>query len=289
MPRSSSLFVIAALAGEAIANPGEQRPVDVVMPAPPTYEAGGVTVDERLGAQLPLDAAFRAVGHGMQGVAVTLGELVPASDPTPVIITFNYSDCPQLCSLQLNGLTASMPQVGELSVGAQYRILTISLNPNETVEKLTRMRDRYLERLPAADRERASRGWTFVMAATPGDTTAIARVADTVGFRYKYIADRAEWAHPSAYVFTSNTGKVVRYVYGFEIEPATLRESVVRAGLAEPTSAAGFLHVCYFFDPDSKDHSRAGMLALRIGAASFIALFAGLGTMLLIRRNRRSS
>ena len=30
-----------------------------VQPPPPTYKANGVTVEEKLGAQLPLDAKFR--------------------------------------------------------------------------------------------------------------------------------------------------------------------------------------------------------------------------------------
>lgn len=258
------------------------------MPPPATYEATGVTVDEQLGNQLPRDATFRAVGEGRAGAVVSLGELLPADDPTPVIITFNYSDCPLLCSMQLNGLTATMPKLDDLRPGAQYRVLTISLNPDETIDKLSRMRARYLERLPEPMRARAARGWTFLTAALPGDPGQIARVADAVGFRYRYLPDRAEWAHPAAYIFTSRTGVVTRYVYGFEIDPDALRQSVVKAGLAEPAAAAGFLHTCYYFDPDSKDYSRAGMLAMRIGAASFVALLAGLGALLLIRKHRRS-
>lgn len=281
------LAIVSAIAAAANADspPPDNRPEgaggdragelgETIMPPPPTYEATGVTVEEHLGARLPLDASFRT----SDGKLVTLGEVL--SGETPIILTFNYSDCPLLCSMQLNGLTSAMPLVEELRAGIQYRIVTISLNPDEQLPKLAAMKRRYLERLPASQRDHAARGWTFLV----GDEQAIRGVADVVGFKYRYIADRAEWAHPAAFVFASNRGVVTRYAHGFELPPDTLRESIMRAGLSEPSTAAGFMHLCYFYDPDAKDHSRAGVLALRLGAAGFLVLLAGLGTIFLIRR-----
>src|SRR5262249_18069191 len=159
----------------------------------------------------------------------------------------NYADCPMLCSLQLNGLTAALPVVAEAGpspvgaaspsdvafrVGAQFRIVTISLEPNEPLERLGRMRDRYLARLPAAQRAAAPRGWTFLAAETPGDGAAIRRVADAVGFTYVYVTERGEWAHPAALIFLSAAGAVTRYVHGIEFAPEVLRESIFKAGLA---------------------------------------------------------
>jgi hypothetical protein len=59
---------------------------DFVPPTHPMYKANGVTVDEKLGAQVPLDAAFRT----QDGKRVTLGEVLQGEVPT--ILTFNYSD-----------------------------------------------------------------------------------------------------------------------------------------------------------------------------------------------------
>ena len=269
-------------------------PDDDIPAPPPTFQAGGVTVDERVGGRIPLDAAFRT----QDGTKTTLRELFRGG--LPVVLTFNYSDCPMLCSVQLNGFTAALPRVGErgpspdptrgdtqFRVGAQFRIVTIDLEPSETLDKVRAMRERYLARLPEDQRDLARTGWTFLVAATPGDDAAIRRVADAVGFRYTYIADRAEWAHPAALILLSASGVVTRYVYGIEYEPAMLRASIYKAGLAEPAAAVGFLLRCYHFDPDANSHARAGVLAMRLGAAGFLlVLVIALGVLHLARRKR---
>ncbi|MBA3817623.1 MAG: SCO family protein [Deltaproteobacteria bacterium] len=273
-------------------------PTDEILAPRPTYEANGVTVNEQLGARVPLDARFRT----QDGAVTTLGELLQGELPT--ILTFNYSDCPMLCSLQLNGLTAALPAVaapgpapagadqpGDMvfRIGAQFRIITIGLEPTETPERLAKTRERYLAKLgPMSDAQRASvrAGWTFLVAEKLGDAAAIRRVADSVGFAYVYIKDRAEWAHPAALILLSTTGVVTRYVYGIEFEPQVLRESIFKAGLAEPQSAVGFMNRCYHFDPAAKDHSRAGVMALRVAAAGFVVLFAGGFGFFLLRRRR---
>jgi protein SCO1/2 len=276
------------------AAPAPAAPDDEIEPPPPTYQANGVTVDEHVGAQVPLDARFRT----QDGAEVTLGQVLAGG--LPAILTFNYSDCPMLCSVQLNGLTAALPQVGAIApspepgkgdavfrVGAQFRIVTIDLEPGETLDKVRAMRERYLARLPEDQRSAARTGWTFLIAATPGDGAAIRRVADAVGFRYTYIADRAEWAHPAALILLSASGVVTRYVHGIEYDPAMLRESIYKAGLAEPSAAVGFLLRCYHFDPDAKSHARAGVTVLKVGAAGFaVLLFSALGIMHL-RRGKR--
>jgi protein SCO1 len=303
MPRSSHIAAIAIvlLASTAAADPGRAAPDDEIPPPPPTYKANSVTVEEHLGARVPLDARFRT----LDGAVTTLGDVLRGE--LPAILTFNYAECPMLCSLQLNGLTAALPAVGQsgpppagaqsggpsevnnvaFRVGAQFRIVTISLEPNEPLDRLARMRDRYLARLPEAQREAARRGWTFLAAETPGEAASIRRVADAVGFTYVYVAERGEWAHPAALIFLSAAGTVTRYVHGIEFDPAMLRESIFKAGLAEPATAVGFLNRCYHYDPAASDHSRIAVVALRLGAAGFVVLLlAGLGMMHLVRRSR---
>jgi protein SCO1 len=304
---SFGAFVLAAAgATGALAQPSEKpasgrsnEPSDEILAPPPTYQAAGVTVDERIGGQVPLDAKFRT----QDGTLVTLGDVLRGGLPT--ILTFNYSDCPMLCNLQLNGLTAALPAIGApgrlpdhaadraagspgdamLRVGAQFRIVTIDLAPSEALDRARAMRQRYLDRLPEEQRTIAQSGWTFLVAATPGDASEIRRVADAVGFRYTYIAARAEWAHPAALILLSATGVVTRYVYGIEYAPDVMRESIYKAGIAEPAAAVGFLLRCYHYDPMASSHASDGVTALRYGAAGFvILLFSALGAMHFARR-----
>jgi protein SCO1/2 len=263
---------------------------DRTLAPPPTYKANGVTVDEHLGAKVPFDAKFRT----QDGKEVTLGEVLTASDgELPTILTFNYSDCPMLCSLQLNGLSKVLPQLTNkvdgfsLYLGGHFRIITIDLEPKEPLDKLAKMKAKYIDRLPKWQHDEASKGWTFLRAAKVGDGAAIRRVADTVGFKYTYLPDRAEWAHPAALIFLSTAGVVTRYVYGIDFEPAMMRESIVKAGKAEPSTAYGFMNRCYHYDPEANSHARAGVLALRLGAAGFVVLLAAtLGLMHFLRKHR---
>lgn len=288
-------------------------PDDEILAPPPTYQAGSVTVDEHVGGRVPLDAKFRT----QDGALVALGEVLRGD--LPAILTFNYSDCPMLCSVQLNGLTASLPAVGQpgpspaptggprapgmivgagtdggrevvFRVGQQFRIVTIDLEPNETLDKAKAMRRRYIDRLPEEQRAAAETGWTFLVAATPGDDRAIRRVAEAVGFRYAYIKDRAEWAHPAALILLSGAGVVTRYLYGIEFEPAVMRESIYKAGIAEPAAAVGFMLRCYHYDPNANSHARAGVMAMRIGAAGFLVVLAAVIAFLhLLRRAKREA
>ncbi|MDB4953039.1 MAG: hypothetical protein JWO36_608 [Myxococcales bacterium] len=304
------LIVLAAIGSRAaLAHPNSEPPPDDIAPPPPTYKANGVAVDEHLGAKVPLDATFRT----QDGKLVTLGELVSGEIPT--ILTFNYSDCPMLCSLQLNGLTTALPKVGEAGpspdprdpkpvafrVGGQFRIVTIDLESHDSLDKLAKMRERYLGQLPEAQREAARTGrersgadslgpagWTFLAAAVPGDGAQIKRVADAVGFKYMYLRERAEWAHPAALIFLSTSGAVTRYVYGIEFASEIMRESIFKAGLSESATAVGFMNRCYHYDPDANNHARAGVLALRIGAAGFVVLMISVfGLMHFIKKQRR--
>src|SRR5690606_7856241 len=62
----------------------------------------GVDVEEHLDAQVPQALSF----VDDQGRTVLYDEVVRGALPT--ILTMNYSDCPMLCSLQINALMASM-------------------------------------------------------------------------------------------------------------------------------------------------------------------------------------
>jgi len=280
-------LIVALAATPAFAHPGGGDADDSVPAPPPTYKGNDVQVDEHLGAKVPLDAQFVT----SDGKAVTLGELLKGDLPT--ILTFNYSDCPMLCSLQLNGLSKVLPELANkvdgfsLYLGAHFRIVTIDLEPNEPLDKLAKMKAKYIDRLPSWQHDQGAAGWTFLRAAKQGDGAAIRRVADTVGFKYTYLPDRAEWAHPAALIFLATSGAVTRYVYGIDFTPAMMRESLILAGKAEPATAVGFMNRCYHYDPEANSHARAGVLALRLGAAGFVVLLiATLSLMHFLRKNR---
>jgi hypothetical protein len=67
-----------------------------------------------------------------------------------------------------------------------------------------------------------------------------------------------------------------------------MRESIFKAGLSESSTAVGFMNRCYHYDPDANNHARAGVLALRIGAAGCVVLMiSAFGLMHFVKKQRR--
>ena len=65
-----------------------------------------------------------SMGLKLPGVQAELAEAILATEK-PVIIVLAYYNCPMLCSLVLNGLTAAVQQ-SEFTPGKDFAILTVS-------------------------------------------------------------------------------------------------------------------------------------------------------------------
>jgi protein SCO1/2 len=260
--------------------------------APP--ELAAVKVDEQVGAQVPLDLEF----EDQSGKTVHLKDLVDGQ--VPVILTFNYSSCPMLCSLMLDGLTNVLPQIAPMAAGELFKIITIVIDPSEPLDRTQKTRDRYLDKLQNLKddlRKPAEEGgWTFLHAAKDGDDSAIQAVADAVGVRYHKVelpgggtsVTGVQYAHPAVLVFLSPSGKVTRYVHGAQFDPDDIETSVARAAASEPSGAAGFVTRCFHYDPGAHSYTRTGLVVMKLTAAVFASMvFGGLVLAHLIRRNAR--
>src|SRR5262245_57374478 len=84
----------------------------------------GIDVREHLGEMVDKGARF----IDETGRQVTVADFLDGQHP--VILTLNYSRCPMLCSLELNGLVGAMKDV-DFTVGKDFRIVTVVLDPNE--------------------------------------------------------------------------------------------------------------------------------------------------------------
>lgn len=265
-------LILVAAAGTVYADGADE-----VAATSPGFPGDGVEIVEQLGATVPVDVPLR----DYTGKDVTLGELLAGDIPT--ILTFNYSNCPNLCSYQLNGLVTALPKL-RLKVGGQFRIVTIVLDPKEPLERTRETRDRYVSRLPKGSE---ATGWTFATTRTPGDSAPIQRIADAVGFHYKWIPETASWAHPAALIFVSSRGRVIRYVHGVDYAKDDLETSLAKAGTDEPTAAVGFIMRCLHWEGSASAGAKLAPALLRYAAAGFLVLFAtAFGVWHLVRRHR---
>lgn len=250
---------------------------------PPAALIEAVVVTEQLGAVVPLDARFRVVdGRVTDGTLTTLRDVVTGD--LPVLLTFNYTNCPSLCSAQLNGVVKALA-AARLVPGRQFRLVTIVLAPDEPVADAGRTRARYVAELQRLGGSIADRGWTFLVATGPDDDRAIRAVADAVGFGYRYIATQREYAHPAAIIALAPSGTVTRYLHGVEPTSAEVDETITRAGLSEQSSAAGFVMACLHWDPAANSR-RWGRTVLQITALAFFAIGALVAGVLVTRRRR---
>lgn len=158
MTRPAATYLLLALALTALV---AVRPARAEQSVPP--ELRGIDIEERLGAQVPLDTQF--VDH--TGKRVQLKDYF--TNNKPVILTLNYYSCATLCSLVLNGLTDGLRAL-ELEVGKQFQVLTITINPREGTELARGKRAAYLESL---GRPVPETGWPFLT----GSEKDIERVA----------------------------------------------------------------------------------------------------------------
>src|SRR5690606_32756239 len=118
-----ALFALSTTACLAVSGAVSAAPVDPsqvkqrMEPLPKRLQ--GIDGTERVEQRLPSALSFVAD----DGRPVLFGELF--DDGVRVIVTLNCSDCPMLCSLQLNALVEGLKQI-DLTLGKDYRIVTVS-------------------------------------------------------------------------------------------------------------------------------------------------------------------
>jgi len=224
-----------------------------------------IGVDQNLDAQLPLDLRF----VDETGQAVLLGDYF--RQDKPVLLVLAYYECPMLCSLVLGGLVDALREL-DWTPGEEFEIVTATIDPGETHQLAKLKKASYLE---SYGRLQAAGGWHFLT----GEQGAIDALAGAVGFRYHYLEDDDEYAHPAALVLLTPDGRISRYFFGVRHDPKTLRLSLAEASEGKVGSVVDrFLLYCYRYDAEEGRYAPVAMRIMQIGAM-LTAMF--LGAMLL--------
>ncbi|MGC4068185.1 MAG: SCO family protein [Polyangiaceae bacterium] len=104
---------------------------------PVPRRAQAIDVTERLGQSVDPRETF----VDESGRTRNFGEFFDGRRPT--LLTMNYSNCPMLCSLHLNGVAKALKDM-KSELGVDYRVVTVSFDPSDTSERLAKMRSRFL-------------------------------------------------------------------------------------------------------------------------------------------------
>jgi protein SCO1/2 len=236
----------------------------------------GVTIKQNMDAQIPLDLEFT----DSSGKKITLGQLFDGK--LPAILTMNYSDCPMLCSLQLNGLIDAIKTMN-WNLGEQYQIITVSIDPLESPERAQLTKQKYLEQY---GRLGSGAGWHFL---TSQKEERIRKLADCIGFGYKYDPAKKQFMHPALLTICTHGGRVSRYYSGIKYNPRDLRLSLFEAGEGKVGSVTDqVLLLCFHYDPESGSYSWAAIRLMQFGGALTLIILACTLSMFWVREWRKS-
>ena len=265
--RAAALAFALALASNAWAQPPRFTGADVGGQPPGTSSElvpdvlEKVGIDQKLNAQVPLDAVFRDEA----GRQVKLGEFF---GKRPVVLSLVYYECPMLCTQVLNGAVAAF-KVLNFGIGDEYEVVTISFDPKETPKMATAKKETYLAKY---GRPEGEKGWHFLT----GDQPAIEALASSVGFRYVFDQASQQYVHASALMVLTPDGRVSKYFYGIDYPPKDLRLGLIEAsGGKIGTPVDQVLLYCYHYDPHSGKYSMVVMNVLRLAGVVTVALIGG--------------
>lgn len=231
-------------------------------------------ITEHRGDTLPLDAAFT----DEQGNAVTLGDYFQGEKP--VLLAFVYFRCPMLCTLVLNGMNTAIQDIA-WNPGDEYEIVVISFDHTET-PKLAELKKRAY--VADFDRPGSADGFHFLV----GEEAQVRRVADAMGFPFKWSDESQQFEHPSCIFVITPDGKISKYLYGVYYEPKTVRLSLVEASNRKiGTVGDRILLLCSHYDSTTGKYTASVMKIVNLtapgaGAALLLTVF------LAIRRRKRA-
>lgn len=232
-----------------------------------------VDLEQKLGAEIPLDLEFRDEA----GKTIRLRDYFGRR---PVILTFVYYNCQDLCPLVLDGLVRSMRPLA-FSIGAEFDVVTVSFDARETPALAAAKKSDYVAQY---GRPGAAKSWHFLT----GDENSIRRLTQAAGFRYNFEKDQDRFGHATGILLLTPAGAIARYFYGIEFSPRDLRLGLIDASANKIAASPidQLLLFCYHYDPAT---GKYGLLVTRVvrvaGAATAIAL--GGFIFLMLRRERR--
>ncbi|MEO8268275.1 MAG: SCO family protein [Aureliella sp.] len=257
----NSLLLLIAFAGYAsLASRASAQLLKEDLP----MAAQSIDIENRVGEFIPLDLIFK----DERGNAVGLGKYFKQGKP--IVLTLNYSDCPGLCVAQLDMLVETLRDLSGATIGDDFEILTVSIDPTESPEKAARSKAKYTGMLSG---DGVQKGWHFLT----GNQADIAKLADAVGFRYSYDRVNKRYSHAAATFFLSSDGRVCRYLLSLGAEPQQFQLAIAEAaeGKLTRTFADSIIQMCYMYNPDANRYTASARRMLALAAGAFVLLLTG--------------
>lgn len=264
-------------------NPVQDLQFDRTEPMPP--ELQDVEVTEKLGETIDLGLTFT----DSDGREVELADYFDGQ--TPVLLNLSYFRCPMSCPIITHNLAMTLREL-ELEAGEDYRVLTVSFDPSDSVAAALKKQDEALAVLGDAGSggdalgDEASIGpdaWPFLV----GSKQASEALADQVGYGFKYLPGPRQYTHLDLVIVLSPEGKVTRYLYGREQAPMTLQLSLVEAAEGKVGSTLDQVRLFCFHYTGEKYYAVAAQRLMTAGGAVTVVVLGGVLGALWMRERRK--
>jgi protein SCO1/2 len=242
-----------------------------------TQDLKDIGVDEKLGDSTPLDLTF----YDEDGKPVTLGDFF--EEDKPVILTLVYYSCPRVCSFILNGIQDAINGLSSLSLGKDFKIVSVSFNPDDSYNLAKEKARNYYKGLENGHFPKGN--WRFLT----GNEENISKLTQAVGFKYK--RDGEEYAHPSTIIILTPKGQISRYLYGVQFEPRDFKLALLEASNGEIGSSKLLNKVmlfCYEFDPVGKKYALQALNVVKAGGVVTLLSLVGLLTYFWKKEKKES-
>ncbi|MGB9475326.1 MAG: SCO family protein [Candidatus Udaeobacter sp.] len=219
-----------------------------------------VTFEQHPGVQISADLVF----HDQNDQPFRLGDHFGKQ---PTILVLGYYRCPMLCDLINDGLIQALHEL-PLSVGRDFQIIDVSIDPGETAKSAAQKKSEYLRQY---GRSGAADAWHFLV----GDKRSIAELADQTGFRYVYDPQTNQYAHPSGVVVLTPEGKISRYVFGVRLNARELDAALAAAKEGRSSSVVSQVFLlCYHYNPITGKYGGLILAILRVASLGFLVAIA---------------
>lgn len=233
----------------------------------PFHEAG---VDQKPGAQIPLDGQFRDEA----GRPVTLAQIAHGK---PLVIAPVQHHCPNICGLTLEGLRNAIVGQG-YKPGRDFEVVALGIDPREGPDAARTSEQRLAGSPPAPG-----------VHALTGPAASIRQVTDALGYRYGWDPRIGQYAHIAATAVLTPKGRLARWLYGVAPSPHDLHLALTDAGRGRLGDLGDqILLLCYCYDPKTGQYSSLVMTILRVVGVSLALALAGLVGFFIWRDQARS-
>ena len=231
--------------------------------------------DLQAAAVVPPEGARVAAGSRWTDQNGQSTTLAAAMDGHPALLIFADYTCQSLCGSVLSLVTGTLAKSG-LDLH-DYRVVALGLDAKNSATAAAAMKREQVTDDAVA----------YVTTMLVADDTTIRAVAESVGYRFVYDAERDQFVHPAAVLVLAKDGRLTRVLSALDIGPDQIKSALIEADQGNVSSIRRAISVlCYGFDPSIGRYTGTIHRALIMAATLMVLAVAGGIAWMTLRPSR---